>query len=197
MIGTTFEKLRSTLTNNAFSLKKCPNRPIIFIAHSFGGLVLLKVRPVASIRPLYEADDRPQILVQASRDFETSESISDKTMGLILFGTPLRGADASLSHGEILQLAQEQIAAESNLDNLRIMQDGDESLESLVDDYLSMVKNEVRPYTVCFYESRDSDVGAIVKNKVSTSNERSERMDSCNGTHCLTTHARGSPNACS
>lgn len=174
MIGTTFEKLRSTLTNNGISLKKCPDRPIKFIAHSFGGLVLLKVRPVASIRPLCEADDRPQILVQASRDFETSESISDKTMGLILFGTPLRGADASLSHGEILQLAQGQIAAESNLDNLRIMQDGDESLESLVDDYLSMVKNEVRPYTVCFYESRDSDVGAIVKNKVSTSNERSE-----------------------
>lgn len=156
--------------------------------------MLLKVRPVCcqhkAMVCIYIADDRPQILVQASRDFETSESISDKTMGLMLFGTPLRGAEASLSHGEILQLAQQQIAAESNLDNLRIMQDGDESLENLVDDYLSMVRNEVRPYTLCFYESRDSDVGAIVKNKVSTSNGRNEWMKTCLHRNTMSDHSR-------
>lgn len=57
-------------------------RPLIFIAHSLGGIVVKQALPQARLEPQYQ-------------------SICDAILGIIFFGTPHRGSEKAL-YGKVL-----------------------------------------------------------------------------------------------
>lgn len=76
-----------------------------------------------------------------------------------------------LSQGKILRLAEERFKDEPIYrENLQILQSGDESLCDLVDTYLRIARQDHMPEVACFFEQRDTNVGAILgKNPTSVS----------------------------
>ncbi|KZF21644.1 hypothetical protein L228DRAFT_156852 [Xylona heveae TC161] len=136
------QRLLLTLTNKR---NDNPTRPLIFIAHSFGGLVVLKV------------------LLDAFLENKRWSSIYEYTIGLIFLGTPFRGTHDSMSQGEILQVAAKCFTDGTvHETNLKILRAGDETLVDLVDSYLRAARQKVMPKVACFFEQRVSPVGAIV-----------------------------------
>ena len=65
-----------------FSMMQESKRPIIFIAHSLGGIIVKQALVWAHREPQYKA-------------------INDHTLGLFFFGTPHRGSDKA-TYGKIL-----------------------------------------------------------------------------------------------
>ncbi|KAK0741192.1 hypothetical protein B0T18DRAFT_419659 [Schizothecium vesticola] len=125
--------------------KKDQTRPLIFIGHSFGGLVILKM------------------LVDAHMERKRWPGIYDSTVGLVFLGTPFRGTHGSLSQGEILIRAQELFTGSPVYgENLGILQAGGEPLTDLVDTYFRIARQSPMPRVACFYEQRASEVGRIL-----------------------------------
>ncbi|OCK73868.1 hypothetical protein K432DRAFT_472063, partial [Lepidopterella palustris CBS 459.81] len=125
-----------------------PYRPLIFVAHCFGGLVVLKA------------------LRQAFDNTRKWPGIFASTAGLVFFGTPFRGTEG-MKQSEMIEAAlsryrPDQIQGES----LRILVPGDEFLQDSVDRFLE-TRSEPHPAPVaCFYETKSSNVGAIVGSSV-------------------------------
>ncbi|KAL1979484.1 hypothetical protein VTN96DRAFT_5710 [Rasamsonia emersonii] len=120
------------------------HRPLILIAHSFGGLVVLKT------------------LVDAWTERHRWPGIYDATVGLVFLGVPFRGTHDSLPQGEIIRRVYE-LFTESQVhgDNLSILKAGGESLIDLVDLYLRIARQTAMPRVACFYEQKATPVGAI------------------------------------
>ncbi|KAK4450537.1 protein SERAC1 [Podospora aff. communis PSN243] len=76
----------------------CPDRPIVFIVHSLGGLVAKQV----SIPTSHPWNNRSWDT--RSNDI-TFKSIADATKGLIFFGTPHRGSDLAKTLGPIQRIS--------------------------------------------------------------------------------------------
>ena len=89
-------------------------------------------------------------------------SIHECTKGLVFLGTPFRGTHRSLSHGELLLLA-EHGEIRSNKGNLIELQAGAGSLIDLVDGYLASAKNHNGRLVVCVYEEKETNVAALLK----------------------------------
>lgn len=67
------------------------------------------------------------------------------------------------SKGDIPILAEERFGDGSiYLENLQILRRGDETLVTLVDDYLSLAKKGRMPQVACFYEQKETNVGAVL-----------------------------------
>lgn len=127
-----------------FERKEFPSRPVIFIAHCFGGLVVLKA--------LRMAFDNPQ----------EWRGIFTLTTGLIFFGTPFRGTEG-MKQNEIVEAALSQYRPDQVLgESLRILRPGDKLLQDLVDGFLKTRLNSNAARVACFYETKSSNVGAIV-----------------------------------
>ncbi|OAG35259.1 hypothetical protein AYO21_10530 [Fonsecaea monophora] len=73
--------------------KGCTDRPLIFIAHSFGGLVVLKA------------------VCDTYYDRKEWSGMFDAVRGMVFFGTPFRGADG-MSQSEMVQAAAREYTAE-------------------------------------------------------------------------------------
>ncbi|THX71514.1 hypothetical protein D6D04_09473, partial [Aureobasidium pullulans] len=131
-----------------------PSRPLIIIAHCFGGLVVLKV---------YGTADRVyQALLQAHNGSTEWESIFRSTTGLIFLGTPFRGAEG-LSQSEMLQAALSQYdEREVYAPKMEILDPGNELLQDLVDNFGQLRSQPNRAEIACFFELEPSDVGALV-----------------------------------
>ncbi|KAL6246170.1 hypothetical protein RBB50_007323 [Rhinocladiella similis] len=128
--------------------KDCASRPLIIIAHSYGGLVVLK-----AICDAY--DDRKQW-----------EGIFESIRGLIFFSTPFRGADG-MSQADMIRAAQEvcQRAEDIEAEPLHILTPDNELLQTLVDDFQKRVWGHMTQTQMrCLYELQKSNVGGIVKN---------------------------------
>ncbi|RDW60746.1 hypothetical protein BP6252_12129 [Coleophoma cylindrospora] len=124
--------------------KDCQNRPLIFIAHCFGGLVILK----ALLEALYHKDEWPGVF--------------DSTTGLIFFGTPFRGA-GGMKLSELLEAARREYEEDQiQTEALQILEPGNEFLQGLVDDFGKTRSKENKALVTCFYELKSSNVGAIV-----------------------------------
>ncbi|KJX93183.1 hypothetical protein TI39_contig4372g00015 [Zymoseptoria brevis] len=144
--------------------KSAPNRPLIFVAHSFGGLVVMSA------------------LWAAASSSAADHQIHDCAMGLVFLGTPFRGLHRSLSQGEVLLLSENPDVA-SSLDNLRVLQAGDGALIDLVNGYLSSAKGIKDRVTICVYEEKETNVAALVNKTVSKKvllvDESSPTLDGC------------------
>ncbi|KAM3421072.1 hypothetical protein BST61_g1486 [Cercospora zeina] len=144
MVQTRSRKIaKGFLTSLLEARKIAPRRPLILIAHSYGGLVVLKVLANAA---------------------EIHPELYDSTAGLVFFGTPFCGAHSRLSQGAILDVLScaegDQISA--NRENLIELQPGAGPLLDLIDDYLNVARERGSPKTVCFYEQKETNVAASV-----------------------------------
>ena len=75
-------------------------RPLIFIAHSLGGIVVKQVNPYYTITLQDSVDLYLQALLQARLE-PRYETIRNATLGIIFFGTPHRGSDKAV-YGKVL-----------------------------------------------------------------------------------------------
>ncbi|KAF2476744.1 uncharacterized protein BDR25DRAFT_209934, partial [Lindgomyces ingoldianus] len=121
-----------------------PYRPLVFITHCFGGLVVLKA------------------LVDARHDKKEWPGVFTSTTGLLFFGTPFRGAEG-MSQMEMLDAAQREYQEdEVQPEILKILEPGNEFLQELVDQF-GKTRSEANKATVaCFFELKTTNVGRIV-----------------------------------
>ncbi|KAF2688349.1 hypothetical protein K458DRAFT_147050 [Lentithecium fluviatile CBS 122367] len=127
--------------------KEYPFRPLIFISHCFGGLVVLKA------------------LLDAQHDKEEWPGIFDSTTGLLFFGTPFRGAEG-MSQMEMLEAARREYHEdEVQTDVLKILEPGNEFLQEIVDQFGRMRRQANKAEVACFYKLKSSNVGKIVGKK--------------------------------
>ncbi|KAG9657517.1 hypothetical protein KCV03_g10180, partial [Aureobasidium melanogenum] len=121
-----------------------PFRPLVVVAHCFGGLVVLKA------------------LLDAYHDTKEWQGIFQSTTGLVFFGTPFRGAEG-MSQSEMLQAALSEYEEEEvHTEVLRILDPGNELLQDLVDSFGKTRSLPNRAQVACFFELQPSNVGAIV-----------------------------------
>jgi hypothetical protein len=84
------------------------------------------------------------------------------TTGLISFSTPFRGAEGmnqtKMIEAALSQYRPDQIHGES----LQILRPGDEFLQDVVDGFLETRSKPNPARVVCFYETKSTNVGAIV-----------------------------------
>ncbi|KAI9666161.1 MAG: hypothetical protein M1821_004096 [Bathelium mastoideum] len=140
-VSTVAKRLLLTLRRKR---KDCPFRPLIFIAHCFGGLVVLKA------------------LLDAKEDEDEWPGLFKSITGLVFFGTPFRGAEG-LEQSEILEAALQDYGPDQiQGDVLQILQAGNEFLQELVDKFGKTRSQAHKSQIACFYELKSSNVGAIV-----------------------------------
>ncbi|KAF2475188.1 uncharacterized protein BDR25DRAFT_213496, partial [Lindgomyces ingoldianus] len=119
-------------------------RPLIFVAHCFGGLVVIKA------------------LVDARHDQGEWPGILTSTTGLIFFGTPFRGA-GGMSQVEMLEAAwREYQEDEVQPEVLKTLEPENEFLQDVVDEFGKTRKEANRAQVACFYELKSSNVGNMV-----------------------------------
>ncbi|KAF2198164.1 hypothetical protein GQ43DRAFT_434507 [Delitschia confertaspora ATCC 74209] len=112
-------------------------RPLLFIAHFFGGLIGLK----------YDSE-WPGMFIS--------------TTGLVFFGTPFRGAEG-MSQMEMLEAARREYDMnEVQPEVLKILQPGNEFLQEVVDQFLRTRRQPNETQVACFYELKSSNIGKIV-----------------------------------
>ena len=85
----------------------------------------------------------------------------ESATGLLFFGTPFRGS-GRLNQVEMIRAAQsqyedDQVAGE----NLNILASGNENLMDLMDEYFETREGDHKAHTVCFFELKLSNMGAI------------------------------------
>ncbi|KAH6383964.1 hypothetical protein HBI60_252390 [Parastagonospora nodorum] len=120
-------------------------RPLMFVAHCFGGLVVLKT--------LLEAE-------QYQNDWP---GVFSSTTGLIFFGTPFRGAEG-MNQMEMLEAARREYHEDQVQPTaLEVLQPGNAYLREVVDGYLKRTRGQTNKTQIaCFYEQKSSNVGKIV-----------------------------------
>ncbi|KAF2716087.1 hypothetical protein K431DRAFT_29724, partial [Polychaeton citri CBS 116435] len=125
---------------------ECQRRPIIFVAHSFGGLAV-----ISALRYAASSDDEPR------------SNIYKSTTGLVFFSTPFRGWGELVSE-ELLRTAKKKFGKGQVFEkDLRIRENGDKYLREIVDGYLEVVgKSSEKPKVACFYEQRPTAIASIV-----------------------------------
>ncbi|KAI0973658.1 hypothetical protein F4678DRAFT_407012 [Xylaria arbuscula] len=136
-------------------------RPLIFVAHSFGGLVVLQTLLTAANSPAY-------------RDIFTSVT------GIAFLGTPFRGAEQT-GQKRMTEGARE-VFRDVHPGILRITEPNDEMLNELVSGFMEKraeLKNKAQ--LVCFYELELCDVMAVVGGR--TTEPKTIRVDRSSG--CL------------
>jgi triacylglycerol esterase/lipase EstA (alpha/beta hydrolase family) len=130
---------RNLLTSILSKREGVTARPIIFIGHSMGGLVIAKAITLAAFR----GEEYPNLLSCIT--------------GCIFFGTPFQGSAAT---GKAIMLAEllESVNQAAVSRVLSFLVPGNEALDELRKDY-SRICNRLEPPigNVCFYEERKTD----------------------------------------
>ncbi|PQE28651.1 vegetative incompatibility het-e-1 protein [Rutstroemia sp. NJR-2017a WRK4] len=137
--------------------KDCSSRPLMFIGHCFGGLVIEKVK--AMIQP------------QMSK-------ILDVTIGVVLLGTPHRGTD-NVTSGELLQrIIRAGTAGESA--SVTVLQADNEMVLDVVHSFSTITREKNIPVH-CFFEQKASKVSKMFGDdyKDFIVDEKSAILDGC------------------
>ncbi|KAK1252185.1 hypothetical protein MKX08_003372 [Trichoderma sp. CBMAI-0020] len=140
------ENLANTLLV-ALSAKRetCKARPIVFIGHSMGGLVIAKA------------------IILASIDVGTSRDVFNTTTGCIFFGTPFRGASifSSITAYAVAAEKQNKGAIESTL--LDLLQPDNRELRQLRIEFTRLATTNNQTISChCFWEQRESDITKLL-----------------------------------
>ncbi|KAK6522467.1 hypothetical protein TWF281_003028 [Arthrobotrys megalospora] len=134
------------LSDLKYEREDCEDRPIIFVGHCFGGLVMQKAYNMAKANDV----DYPGIWAA--------------TTGMIFIGTPHQGTGNALhSQGKIYQaIAATNMRTEEGI--LRVLEDGNETLVDVVREFTRLVNLKPAPCNIfCFFEQKSTTVGKIVK----------------------------------
>ncbi|KAI0015385.1 ankyrin repeat-containing domain protein [Xylariomycetidae sp. FL0641] len=134
------------LTGLKSKREKCQRRPIIFIGHSMGGLVIAKAITIADSRR-----DLFPIMFEA-------------ITASVFFGTPFDGAPLATA-ADLVAYWGEKVGKAHESKLLDFMKPGDEGLRELKDEFMRLTwKLNPRIELLCFYEEQDSlAVGKIVR----------------------------------
>lgn len=89
----------------------------------------------------------------------------DNTIGLVFLGTPLRGTHSKL-HIEFLHEAEEAVGLVMH-ENHRASNPESDWLRDLFDDFVSTLQRGARFHIACFYEQQPTDLGLLLKGRVS------------------------------
>ncbi|KAI0883239.1 uncharacterized protein GGS22DRAFT_168217 [Annulohypoxylon maeteangense] len=130
-----------TLLNGLKSKRedRIQRRPIVFIGHSMGGLVIAKAITIADSRR-----DKFPVMFEA-------------IAAAIFFGTPFNGA-AAASAAAMYAYYAEKIGAASSSKLLDLMKPGDEGLRELKHEFMRLVgKLNPKIELLCFYEEQPTD----------------------------------------
>ena len=100
-------------------------------------------------------------MVIARQSSDKWPNIYSSTTGMIFLGTPFRGA-GGFSQAGILQAIQSQYNEDQILgSNLNILDQGNETLKDLMDEFSETRKEKNIAHVACFFEQEPSNVGAI------------------------------------
>jgi hypothetical protein len=89
----------------------------------------------------------------------------ENTIGLIFLGTPLRGTHERL-HMEFLHEVEQAVSPVMH-ENHRASNPENDWLRDLVDDFVNTIQQGVRFRIACFYEQQPTDLGLLLKGRVS------------------------------
>ncbi|KAL4919605.1 hypothetical protein BDW62DRAFT_178723 [Aspergillus aurantiobrunneus] len=145
--------IRTTLSTIATKLLLCLNmirtedleKPLLFIGHCFGGLVIERA------------------LILAKMQQNKYPSIFDSTIGVVFLGTPHRGSNSFTEESTLLTA----IAASSDLyksletDVLGSMTSKNGTLLDVADDFITLCV-QGGPQVSCFFEQRSSKLGKVI-----------------------------------
>lgn len=148
------QAIRQTLYNAAVWLldalvehrKGNESRPLVFLAHSMGGLVVAKALTLAVAKP--ELIDRMRIY--------------ECFAGAIFFGTPFRGSSAT-HKATLLASVLEKINQAKSSQMLQILDPQRDSLEELRNDFSQLATQEPRATIACFYELKELSYGPKIR----------------------------------
>ncbi|RWA07187.1 hypothetical protein EKO27_g7911 [Xylaria grammica] len=136
-------------------------RPLIFIAHCFGGLAVMKA-------------------LLAAANSVSERHIFDSVTGIAFMGTPFRGAE-QVGQKEMIGGARE-VYRDVHPGILRITEPSDEMLNEIVNGFIQKRdESQAAVQLVCFYELELCDVMAVVDK--TTANHKTIRVDKSSG--CL------------
>jgi hypothetical protein len=123
--------------------EKCPRRPIVFIGHSMGGLVIAKAITILDTR----------------RDL--FPAMFECVAGCVFFGTPF-GGTAAATAGSYIALIGEKFDKAFQSKLLEMMKTGDESLKELKGEFVRLaMKLSQKIELFCFWEERPTDFAKL------------------------------------
>ncbi|OBT55313.1 hypothetical protein VE04_04045 [Pseudogymnoascus sp. 24MN13] len=134
------EQLLRSITNIR---EDCRTRPILFIGHCFGGLVIEKATILAKLHD----DDYPDMLRCIA--------------GIVFLGTPHKGS-ASQSKAAIIASVASAFGKGEMTSLLKAVEKDSEMLNDLVHDFTRVVNRGAIPL-FCFFEQKRTDVAKIFK----------------------------------
>ncbi|KAI0846574.1 hypothetical protein F5Y00DRAFT_271878 [Daldinia vernicosa] len=135
----------NTLLADLADLRRDVTRPIVFICHSLGGIV---VKEALNVSDIYRSHGRHPNLSE----------ISAKTAGVIFMGTPHRGSDKA-SYGQIAVRVADLSFRQPNKELLRVLKPNQDTLEKQQDLFVSVSKDM---HIVCIREELPTAIGMIV-----------------------------------
>lgn len=146
--------IRQTLYNAAMWLldalvvhrKGNESRPLVFLAHSMGGLVVAKALTLAVAKPE---------LIDQMRVYECFA-------GAIFFGTPFRGSKAA-HKGVLLASILETIKRAESSQMLQILDPQRDSLEELRNDFYQLAMQKPKATIKCIYELKELSYGPKIR----------------------------------
>ncbi|RPB26408.1 hypothetical protein L211DRAFT_781858, partial [Terfezia boudieri ATCC MYA-4762] len=133
------ERLTNTIRNLRAKEEHTIKRPIIFIGHSFGGIVI------------------QEAIVFAQSSATDYGSIVSSTSGIVFLGTPFRGSPAS-TWGTIITRCASALGLGSHGMLLKTLEDHSERLDLLLSHFLVIAK-QFDIGLVCFYETKPTWLG--------------------------------------
>ena len=113
-------------------------RPIIFVCHCLGGIIVEKALLTAQLRQ----NDYPNIFMSV--------------VGCIFLGTPFRGTKSQTKAAILAEMA-ETLGVGVNSGLLRMLEEGSETLKDLLSDFSALAR-ESNMQLFCFFEQHASDL---------------------------------------
>lgn len=139
----------------------CPLRPMVFIGHCFGGIVIERVSRERMVHHDLDADIVVKALVSAKLHEEDYPSFVRSVAGVVFLGTPHRGSSLQSKASVIASIASAVgLGEQSSL--LKIAEKDSEMLADLLHDFTRTVDSMSMPL-FCFFEQHKSDVARVLK----------------------------------
>ena len=120
-------------------------RPIVFVCHCLGGIVVEQALIKAKLRQ----NDYPNIYLSVA--------------GCVFLGTPFKGTKSQSKASLLAEMAQ-AVGLGTNSGLVKLLEEGSETLKELLHDF-SMLAGEARMRLFCFFEQHESDVAKMLSKK--------------------------------